>query len=144
MQNFYTNPQTYTAMNPLSILLVDDSKDTLDVLAMCLDGHGHEVTCVTSGHEAITLLAQRCFDLVLTDVLMPEVDGVQVIMAARQRCPGARVIAMTGGGDFFAAKYLLKMAGTLGADAQLAKPFTRQQLFDAIEAVCPQAVSCVA
>lgn len=123
-------------MNPISILLVDDTKETLEVIALCLQSLGHDVTRAHGGNEAIALMEDDRFDLVMTDVLMPDTDGVQVIMAARRLQPEAQVIAMTGGGDFFGARELLKLAGKVGADAQLAKPFSRAQLALMLETVC--------
>lgn len=122
-------------MNPISILVVDDATDALEVIGICLRESGHAVTCVSAGREAISLLEDRHFDLIVTDILMPDTDGMQVIMAARQHQPQAQVIAMSGGGDFFSARHLLKLGGALGADMQLTKPFSRATLLSAIDQV---------
>lgn len=123
-------------MNPISILVVDDATDTLEVIAQCLRNCGHHVTCVSGGLQAISILQDRYFDLVVTDLLMPDADGMQVIMAVRQYQPNAHVIAMSGGGDFFSGRNLLRLAGTLGAVEQLQKPFSRETLLSAIQRVC--------
>ena len=123
-------------MNAISILLVDDTRETLEVMAQCLRALGHQVTTANGGREATEIMEDRVFDLVITDLLMPDTDGVQVITAARRWQPTARIIAMTGGGEFLTARCLLKLAGTLGADEQLTKPFTRAQLIGAIERAC--------
>lgn len=123
-------------MNRISILVVDDASDTLDVIAQCLSTTGHEVTCASGGRQAISLMEEQHFDLVITDLLMPDSDGMQVIMAARKTQPDASVVAMSGGGEYFPARYLLKLATALGADGQLMKPFTRTQLLDTVDQVC--------
>jgi CheY-like chemotaxis protein len=123
-------------MNPTSILLVDDATDTLEVMAQCLSGDGYHVTCAVGGKEAISLLQDRNFDLVITDLLMPDTDGMEVLMAVRRYQPEARTIAMSGGGEYFPAWQLLNLAKTLGADEQLLNPFSRRDLFDAIDRAC--------
>lgn len=123
-------------MPTLSILVADDAADTRNAIAECLRTMGHEVTCAAGGNQAIERLADRSFDLLITDLLMPDADGLQVIMEARKSQPGLRVIAMSGGGDYFSSTELLKLAGALGADVQLRKPFSREQLLDAVEPVC--------
>ncbi len=122
-------------MNPTSILLVDDAPDTLEVMAQCLRADGHDVTCAAGGREAISLVQDRSFDLVITDLLMPDSDGMEVLMAVRRYLPTARTIAMTGGGEYFPARQLLSLGSALGADEQLTKPFSRADLCDAIDRV---------
>jgi CheY-like chemotaxis protein len=123
-------------MNPISILIVDDVSETLEVMSQCLGDLGHDVTCASGGREAIELLEGRRFDLVITDVLMPDADGMQVIMGVRKTQPTTLVIAMSGGGDFLGGRDLLNLADALGADAGLMKPFSRLELLEAIERVC--------
>ena len=120
-------------MNPISILVADDSDETLEVISMCLRSLGHDVTTATGGKAAMTLIEDRHFDLVITDLLMPDVDGMQVIMAVRQNQPRAQVIAMSGGGDFFSARHLLNLAAALGADEKLTKPFSRTTLIETVQ-----------
>ncbi len=125
-------------MNSISILVVDDAPEALEVIAQCLRDLGHRVTTAATGRQAIMLLQEsgQEFDLLITDLLMPDADGVQVIMAARRSQPLASIIAMSGGGEFFAPHYLLNLAGTLGADEKLTKPFSCGQLVDAIHRAC--------
>jgi CheY-like chemotaxis protein len=120
----------------LSILVVDDNAETRETIALCLRTLGYAVTSAADGREAIAEIHARSFDLVITDVLMPEVDGTEVIVAARRCQPNARIIAMSGGGDYFCAEDLLKVGRLLGAGMQLQKPFSRDQLLDSIERLC--------
>lgn len=123
-------------MSALTILVAEDSPETLEVIAFCLRGNGHDVVCASGGREAITLLQDRNFDLVITDLLMPDADGMEVIMATREHQPSAAIIAMSGGGEFFSAKHLLNLAGALGADETLAKPFSQPALLEKIDRAC--------
>jgi CheY-like chemotaxis protein len=120
-------------MNPLSILVADDTPETLEVISFCLRNCGHAVLCARGGREAITLLQDRNFDLVITDLLMPDADGMEVIMAVREHQPSASIIAMSGGGEFFSSRHLLNLAASLGADEKLTKPFSRDVLLAAVD-----------
>lgn len=121
-------------MKSRSILVVDDEAELRDVVTRVLLDAGHQVTCAVNGQEAVVLLAQRAFDLVLTDVIMPEKDGMQVITEARRKYPQVKIVAMSGGGHIPREHYL-KIATGLGAHAVLDKPFSNRELVDAIEAV---------
>jgi YesN/AraC family two-component response regulator len=76
--------------------------------------------------------------VVLTDVIMPEKDGMQVISELRKKFPEVRIIAMSGGGHVSRDQYL-KIAKGLGAHAVLEKPFPNQQLLTTIESLMPSA-----
>lgn len=119
-------------MNTLSILVADDELETREVLAMFLRSLGHSVTTASGGKDALALVEDRHFDLVITDMLMPDADGAEVIYAVRKSFSDARIIAMTGGGDYLTSELLLRIAETLGAHAHLTKPFSKAQLLEAI------------
>lgn len=123
-------------MNPISILVVEDVVENREVMAVCLRSRGHDVTTAAGGREAIAIMSAHTFDLIITDMLMPDGDGVQVLTAARRVQPLAGLVAMTGGGAYFSSQNMLHVARTLGADAHLLKPFTQAELFAAIAAVC--------
>lgn len=120
------------------ILLVDDDNGILKMGQMILQRAGHAVTTATNGNEALQRAAESQFDLVITDLIMPDKEGIEVIMALRKRMPGLKVIAMSGGGRLNLDDNLA-MARTLGAAHTLAKPFTGQELLTAIEAVLEMA-----
>ena len=101
------------------------------MVALMLEQGGHQVTVAGNGREGEKRLAQGVFDLVITDVLMPERDGLEFLSAVRRSHPGMRVIAMTGGGHLSAGKYL-KIARGLGARSLLEKPFRQEQLLAAV------------
>jgi CheY-like chemotaxis protein len=104
------------------ILLVDDEPAVLEILRHALRGAGYEVELAANGREAVERMKEQIFDLVLTDLIMPEKDGIQTILELRRIDPFVPVIAMSGGiaaggGDF------LPLARQLGAKAVLSKPF---------------------
>ncbi len=121
-------------MNSRSILVVDDEAELRDVVTRVLMGAGHRVTAAVDGQEAIARMGRETFDLVLTDVIMPEKDGMQVITEARKRLPQVEIVAMSGGGHIPREQYL-RIATGLGAHAVLEKPFTSRELIDTVAAV---------
>ena len=78
------------------------------------------------------MLRTRKFDLVITDILMPEIDGAEVIAATRVHQPGVAILAMSGGGPHMTADLCLKIAKTLGAVVPLLKPFHLDELLQAV------------
>src|SRR4051812_5429477 len=109
------------------ILLVDDDDSLRTMLRITLIRLGYEVSEARNGREAIVLYKQRTPDLVLTDIVMPEQEGVQTIGELRSQHAGAKIIAMSGGGRAGAAGYL-KIAKAMGADRVLAKPFSNDEM----------------
>ena len=99
-------------MKRKSLLLVDDEQTILNSLSRELADAGLEVTPAPSGEEAIARINNGCFDLVMTDLLMPGLDGFQVLKAVKQRDLQTMVIILTGYGDKESAINALRM----GAD----------------------------
>ena len=96
-----------------------------------LEQAGYQVASAADGIAGAQCLAQKAFDLVLTDMLMPERDGLEFITDIRKKHPRTRIIAMSGGGHIPSEKYL-KMAHGLGAHRMLGKPFTQEELLAAV------------
>jgi DNA-binding NtrC family response regulator len=118
-------------MKSCSILVIDDEPALREILSQVLTGAGHRVVGAGNGKEASKALSARAFDVVLTDVIMPEKDGMQVISELRKKFPEVRIIAMSGGGHVPRDQYL-KIAKGLGAHAVLEKPFANQKLLDTV------------
>jgi DNA-binding NtrC family response regulator len=116
-----------------SILVVDDERAICELLQQVLEKAGHKVVCASNGREAARAVAAGSFDLVITDLLMPECDGLELIAEMRRKFPQVRVIAMTGGGHIPREQYLF-IAKNLGAHSLLEKPFEQKDLHAAIEA----------
>jgi CheY-like chemotaxis protein len=109
------------------ILIVEDDAQVRAMLRQMLEVAGFRVWEATDGKKAVQSWNEHRTDLVITDVLMPEMDGFEVITALRKLDPRAKIIAITGGG---AAKLtnLLPAARHLGAARTLLKPFDREEL----------------
>jgi DNA-binding NtrC family response regulator len=112
-------------MKKKSLLLVDDEPIILDSFSREMVSAGLEVTKTTSGEDAIARINNGFFDLVVTDLLMPEPDGFQVLKAAKQKGPQIMVIILTGYGVMESAIDALR----LGADDFLQKPCDTDELF---------------
>ncbi len=114
------------------ILVVDDEAPLLKVLARYLQGLGHDVLAADNGAEALAMLEGRAVDLLITDINMPKVDGIEIIQSLTARGLSVPAIAMSGGGTFDKS-LLLGSAGLLGAVDTLEKPFELATLRAAVE-----------
>ena len=112
------------------ILLVDDNDDFRWVLLGILAAESYDVTCAANGIEAIEHFLAQPFDLVITDLVMPEKEGLETIIELRKTDPQVRIIAMTGG-SANAAVYL-HLANSFGVSKTLTKPFSRDDLLEAV------------
>ena len=114
-----------TAVAPASrILVVDDERSMREMLGILLRRDGHDLTVAESGREAIELLQKQSFDLVVSDVKMPDVSGVEVIRAARAVNPGIIAILITA----YGSRELIAEVGELGVDDYVEKPFNVEVL----------------
>lgn len=109
------------------ILVIEDSADIRTLIAGMLKPLGFEVREAEDGVQGLQAYREAPADLVLLDMFMPEKDGLETLRELRQLDPGARVVAMTGGGTRNNVN-ILKSARLLGASALLLKPFTTAQL----------------
>ena len=116
------------------ILVVEDDAVIRRMLSGILVKMGHEVAAAGDGVEALRLLDTAPFDIVITDLIMPEMEGLQLIRELRQRKAPQKIIAMSGGGRNSAEDYL-DIAKMLSADTTLEKPFTVKAVADAISRV---------
>jgi DNA-binding NtrC family response regulator len=111
------------------VLVVDDKQGMRDMLAAVLRDRGHEPTCCASGEEALTALETRPYDLVLTDLRMGDVGGMEVLEAVRRRSPDTPVIVMTAYGSVSQAVDAMR----LGAFDFVEKPFSVESIEARIE-----------
>ena len=126
-------------MRSLSILVADDEDSIRSLLQHFLTNGGHNVVMVSSAREACEVMARQAFDLVITDVLMPDGDGLDLITELKKVQPKARILAISGGGRYLEGSDYLKLAKGIGAHTAMMKPFTWQQLQDAMDvALGPQ------
>ena len=104
------------------ILVVDDDTIMRETLRDILLFEGFSVSSADGGSQAISQLSDESFDLVITDILMPQRDGLEVITEAKKMYPKMQIIAISGGGYISSDTYL-RMATDAGADDIISKPF---------------------
>jgi len=112
------------------ILLVEDDKQLRTLIKLFLEEAGYEVFEASDGQQ-IREGFDPPPDLIITDVLMPGVDGLELIMQVRRREPNIKILAVSGGGQISGETYLT-IAEKLGAQRTLAKPFTRAAFLAAV------------
>jgi DNA-binding NtrC family response regulator len=120
-------------MKSLSILIADDEESIRALMQHWLSAAGHKVKGAGNATEAMAALKADQFDLVITDILMPDGDGLDLITGMKKAQPGAKIVAMSGGGRYMEGQDCLKMARGMGAHAIVTKPFTLPQLQAGIE-----------
>ena len=113
----------------VKILVVDDDAVTRNLLLKILEQEGYLVNLVSSSKEALEKLEKENFELVLSDVKMPDMGGFDLMKTIKKRWPDLAVIMMTGYGD----AYTVKEALLLGADEYITKPFKSQEISLIIE-----------
>lgn len=116
------------------ILVVDDEQGVREIFAEALRLSGYTTHEAADGSAALKILNSQAVDLLMTDILMPDVDGLELIMAARRAHPDLKVIAMSGGGRT-AAEVLINIARRLGVQRTLEKPFELSQLLAEVKAL---------
>lgn len=113
------------------VLIIDDNPDQRATLRMCLQLHGYEVEEAPNGRVGLELQRCRPCDVVVTDLFMPEKDGIETIPELRLEYPSVPIIAVSGHASRTGADFL-RVAEELGADRTLRKPFATEELLDAI------------
>ncbi|HPI26140.1 MAG: response regulator [Candidatus Cloacimonetes bacterium] len=116
------------------ILVIEDDDSFRRVLVQMLSKAGFEVRQAGDGNQAIEVCSQFGPDLVLTDIIMPDKEGLETIQELLEICPTLKIVAMSGGGKFGPDSYL-PLAQKLGAKAALQKPFMREDLISTITQV---------
>ena len=106
------------------VLLVDDEKSILDMVTEILKRNGHEVVPVSAANEAVKHFKESSFDLVVTDLVMPGVSGIDMILEMRDIEPGIKILAISGGGGITGRFDYLPIASLIGAGDILKKPFS--------------------
>jgi DNA-binding response OmpR family regulator len=120
---------------PIRLLVIDDDELVRATLVEMLRTAGFEVITAKNGRVGLELLETQSVAAVITDILMPEQEGLETIRKVRRRYPGLRILAISGGGAGGPDIEVLRFAHNLGADQTLAKPFTPKQLVSAVRAL---------
>lgn len=109
------------------LLIIDDDELVRATLCDILEEAGFEVVETADGQQGLEAISSAPFDLVITDIFMPEKEGIETILELRRRHVEVPIIAISGGGSTQNLEFL-KFAGWLGADRILTKPIVRDQL----------------
>lgn len=117
------------------ILCIDDDGQLLTYYRRVLEEQGNAVLTAGTGLEGLRVLRQQPVDLVITDILMPEMDGIELIRQLRSWANPPPIIALSGGGRQLGGKNLLAAASAYGVRATLHKPFLERDLLQAVALV---------
>jgi CheY-like chemotaxis protein len=126
------NKQVHPVAGLRRLLVVDDNEDMRQSMKRLLEHFGYEVRVARDGRHALEMQREAPSDALITDIFMPETDGLETINQFRQAFPGMKIIAMSGGGASLEADYL-STASVVGAHAVLRKPFSKESLLQALE-----------
>jgi CheY-like chemotaxis protein len=115
----------------MRILLIDDEAPLRMLMRQMLEGAGHQVVEGENGRVGLAAFASAPTDVVVTDIIMPEAEGIETMLEIRKLAPAVRIVAISGGGRMKAD--FLGMARQLGAQATLPKPFRKEEFLDCVE-----------
>jgi CheY-like chemotaxis protein len=120
-------------MPPAHVLVVDDRPDVLGFVCAELESAGYAVQAAENGRQALEKQGEQPADVMLVDIFMPEMDGLETIDRVRAQFPRTRIVAMSSGAR--GLQDYLKVARDIGADATLQKPFARDELLQVLKTV---------
>lgn len=115
------------------VLVVEDDMITMLMLSGLLEEWGYTVSTACNGLECMSVQRQAPFDVVITDIIMPEQDGFTTISQLKEEFPGVRVIAISGGAPSLDMEGAIRMAEVLGADAIFPKPVNTKRLEEVLQ-----------
>ncbi|MGH9660699.1 MAG: response regulator [Bryobacteraceae bacterium] len=118
-----------TGTSPKSVLVVDDDEQIRNVIQAVLTGAGYQVSLACNGKQALSVVRSMPVDILVTDLIMPEQEGVETIAVVRKEFPEIKIVAISGvaGGRY------LRVAEFLGAHAVLQKPFEPAKLLTTLQ-----------
>jgi DNA-binding response OmpR family regulator len=128
---------------PATVLVVEDDAAVRETVAILLEDHGFDVLTAVDGVDGLRQFRLHQPDVVLTDIVMPEKEGIALIAELRRECKHAKIVAMSGGGRMGSSDYVT-IATALGADVGLRKPFDDLQLIDTVRALLGRAPEAAA
>ncbi len=119
-----------TSLKDTRVLIIDDEEQILNFVKYVLDKEGCTVSLASNGKVALEDYVMAEFDIVITDIAMPEKDGIDTIIEIRQQRPSVAIVAMSG---VSASEKLLRLASDFKADVTIKKPFTVEELVAAVK-----------
>ena len=115
-----------------SILIIDDEDQIRALLRVILEEAGYRIFEAANGKTANRIFLEEKIDLIITDIIMPEKDGIETIMEFREKSPDVKIIAISGGGHIGPEGYL-HTAKQLGASDTITKPFSQEKIVKAVQ-----------
>lgn len=115
------------------ILIVDDDQQLRDMLRQFLDWEGFDVIESSDGEKALRILHEYKVDIMITDIIMPEKDGISLVRDLRKQYPDLKIIAISGGSRHIDPQNPLKIVEKMGVDRTFTKPFQLSELLDAVK-----------
>jgi DNA-binding response OmpR family regulator len=119
------------------ILIIDDENQIRLMLRQMFEREGYDILEAADGKQALKMNKSNPADLIITDIIMPEMEGIRTIMELKKEKPDAKIIAVSGGGKNSPEQYL-HFAKKLGADRTFTKPFNRDELVAAVKEILVQ------
>ncbi|MBF0620862.1 MAG: response regulator [Magnetococcales bacterium] len=119
------------------IVVIDDDPDFREMLQDVLTNEGHSVATAVDGNDGVRVVRQKKPDLVITDILMPEKEGIETIQELRADNESLPIIAVSGGSRHLPSQVGLKVAAHMGAVITLSKPVAIADLIDAVDSLLP-------
>jgi DNA-binding response OmpR family regulator len=116
------------------ILIIEDNEDARRFMALALKGEGYDVAVAEDGEEGLQIQRHAPAEVLITDIFMPNKDGIETIVDFRSKFPAVKIIAMSGGRSSSNVDYL-DTAREIGADECLSKPFGLHELLSAVQGV---------
>ncbi len=118
----------------IKVLVADDDVVVLSMITTILEKHDFDITQVDNGAKAVEKALAQKFDLIITDIMMPEIEGIEVISEIVDKWPESKIIAISSEGRTGFTSFL-QIAETVGATASIQKPFTPDELLETIRSL---------
>jgi CheY-like chemotaxis protein len=116
------------------ILVIEDDDQMRNMIQKMLERAGYDVIAAAGGSEAMAKFDKQQIKLIVTDILMPNMDGVEVITKLRRRKPTPTIVAISGGGAYLQARDCIEWAKSLGVEHTFTKPFDRKAFMKVVKA----------
>ncbi len=122
------------------VLVIDDDRMVRETVKIILESAGHTVVLASNGREGLKTFAADTPDIVITDILMPEKEGIETIAELRRLKPDLPIVAISGGGRIGNMNFL-KLAESFGANHTLTKPFEPEEILRLVAELTPAATA---
>jgi DNA-binding NtrC family response regulator len=119
------------------VVVVDDDQSILDLIQHFLKGN-YDVATTKESNEVLELIGKAGTDLLITDILMPDIDGIELIQEVGKKYPSLKILAISAGGYVVSPESYLNIAELSGSSARLEKPFSKEALISAINRLINQ------